>query len=251
MTNTLGLDRFSRGDWGRARVLFEHSLALYRELGATLDSMMPLFGLGALQMARGDWSAGEEALEAHTAIALETGDLRLMHLAQTPLAERDVLEGRPEDGRRRLERVLALPGMSGTGVAAVLPVLAWTYLELGDDRRAEELAASAIARATAEDNQMALVEALRVQGIIRSQQGSFQEACRSFEEGLALLRRMKQYPYLLARLLYDWGSTDLENAEPMRARGRLEEALSIFRRLGARPYIERTERALAELEENW
>jgi hypothetical protein len=60
-----------------------------------------------------------------------------------------------------------------------------------------------------------------------------QEAAAVLEEGLELARSLP-YPYAEARIL-----AELD---------RLEEALAIFRRLGARKDIERTEQELAALE---
>jgi hypothetical protein len=53
-------------------------------------------------------------------------------------------------------------------------------------------------------------------------------------------------PYLEGRILYEWGRMYAAREAPQQAQERLEEALVIFRRLGARPYIERTEQALAD-----
>ena len=41
----------------------------------------------------------------------------------------------------------------------------------------------------------------------------------------------------------------VQKGEPTHARQRLQAALAIFLRLGARPYIERTSKALTELDQ--
>ena len=66
------------------------------------------------------------------------------------------------------------------------------------------------------------------------------------DEGLALARSMP-YPYAEARLLHVHGQLLAVQGEPELARKRLEAALAIFRRLGARKDLERTEQLVATL----
>jgi tetratricopeptide (TPR) repeat protein len=67
-----------------------------------------------------------------------------------------------------------------------------------------------------------------------------------FEEAVSLARSMP-YPYAEARALFEWGKALDEKGEPEKARERLQDALAIFHRLGAKPYIELTEQALNDL----
>jgi hypothetical protein len=55
------------------------------------------------------------------------------------------------------------------------------------------------------------------------------------------------YPYAEARALYERGRLLAKQADREQARPRLAEALGIFRRLGAWPYLERTQQALDAL----
>lgn len=75
-----------------------------------------------------------------------------------------------------------------------------------------------------------LVDALRVQGMVLLNQEQREEADRVFQEGLDVARSLP-YPYAEARILEQMGKT--------------EEALAIFRRLGAEKDSERIEAALA------
>jgi hypothetical protein len=68
----------------------------------------------------------------------------------------------------------------------------------------------------------------------------------AFEEALSLCHAMP-YPYAEARVLYEYGRAHALQGEEEPARQRLEEALAISRRLGERPYVERTKQALADL----
>jgi hypothetical protein len=89
-----------------------------------------------------------------------------------------------------------------------------------------------------------LVDALWVQAMVAIRQGRWEDAERPLEEGLSLARSMP-YPYGEGRLLHAAGEMHVRKGEPEPARQRLEAALAIFRRLGARKDAERVERALA------
>jgi hypothetical protein len=69
------------------------------------------------------------------------------------------------------------------------------------------------------------------------------EAQAALEEDLALVRPMP-YPYAEARLLQVYGMLYIQKGDTAQARERLEAALAIFRRLGARKDVEQTEQLL-------
>jgi hypothetical protein len=88
------------------------------------------------------------------------------------------------------------------------------------------------------------VDALRVQAMVTIRQGHWEEATSALDEGLVLARAMP-YPYAEGRLMHAYGQLHLQKGEPRPARERLEEALAVFRHLGARKDIERVEQAIA------
>ena len=115
--------------------------------------------------------------------------------------------------------------------AMIETMLAWALLEGGEEHRAGTLVGGTVTRGRAQGEKLALPDALRVQGMVFSRQGQHDEAAAALEEGLALARSLPT-PYAEGRILVELG--------------RLEEALVIFRRLGALKDVERTEAALAE-----
>jgi hypothetical protein len=161
------------------------------------------------------------------------------------LAERDLLQGQPAAARARLVPLLGGPRADETDVA-VLVLLAWAQLELGELAEAEQVVAEAIARMRADNNRLDLVDALRLQAMVLTRQERWDEVEQSLEEGLTLARQMP-YPYAEARLLHAYGEMHLKRGEGEAARERLEAALAIFRRLGALWYAKRVERELLEL----
>jgi tetratricopeptide (TPR) repeat protein len=114
---------------------------------------------------------------------------------------------------------------------------------------AAAVAGRAVTRARAEHDRLSLVDALRVQALVATREEHWAEAACALEEGLALARSLP-YPYAEAHLLYAHAEMHTQKGERDAARERLEAALAIFRRLGARKDAERTEQALAMLSQN-
>jgi transposase len=188
-------------------------------------------------------------LEEGLAIAERTGNLFMVQELQRALAERDLLAGHAEQARTRLLPVLGGLRREDWVIPPLLARLAWVQVELGDLTEAEATVAQAIRRAQAMTYRVALADALRVQAMVFTRQHRWLAAAHRLEEGLTLARRMP-YPYAEARLLHVYGLMHAQKGEPERARERLEAALAIFRRLGARKDAERMEQALAKLSQN-
>jgi tetratricopeptide (TPR) repeat protein len=82
--------------------------------------------------------------------------------------------------------------------------------------------------------------------MILARLGRVEQAAAALDEGLALAPALP-YPYGEARLLAVYGRLNAQAGQPEQARDHLAAALAIFRRLGARKDVERTEQALATL----
>ena len=173
-------------------------------------------------------------------------DLHVLRPAYRLLAECDILEGQPETARARLLPLLDRPGLEEWDVTALLPTLAWAHLDLGDPVQAEDTLALAFRRARAGNHRLALAEALRVQALLALRQERWVEAERALDEGLALAEQMP-YPYAEGRLLHLYGRMHGRKGERGPALERLEAALMIFQRLGARRDMEQAQQDLAAL----
>lgn len=241
-----GMVLFSAGAWGEARAQMEEALAAAGPVAASWALPYPAYGLGGLSLAEGHPEAGLAYLQQAIAVAAQTGDWQPLRFVHTALAERDLLEGRPEAARARLEPLLDRAGQQETLVILFLPLLAWAYLDLGDEARAEAAATRAVARAADEPMRLFPVDGRRIQALLALQQRRWQEAMDTIEESLALARAMA-HPYAEAKALYVYGLLHIARGEPEDARAQLEAALSILARLGERPYAARVEGALAAL----
>jgi tetratricopeptide (TPR) repeat protein len=245
-TVTLGTWCFFVGDWAQARTHLERALGLGRAIGAPRVVAPPLVLLGRLCLAEGAWDAASRYLEEGCTIADRGAGFGLLLDAHALLAEREILEGHPDAACVRLAPLLDAAHQEVWGGSYAQATLAWAYLAMGDVATADELVGQAVRRARGEGYRFALLEAQRVQATVAIRQGRWAEAERALEEGLMLARSIP-YPYGEARLLHVYGQLHVAKGEPGPARQRLEAALAIFRRLGARKDAERAEMALTAL----
>jgi tetratricopeptide (TPR) repeat protein len=112
---------------------------------------------------------------------------------------------------------------------------------------AAELVDQGIQHGQERNSALALLDAHRVRAMVQTRQGRWEDAQHSLEDAIALAQHTGD-PYAEARAVYHYGELYRHQGEPEEARPRFEAALAIFRRLGARPYIERTEHILAGLD---
>ena len=231
---------FIRGAWGQAREDAERAAAVDSQLGGSWATAYRLLFLGHLHMATGGWAEAAQALEEAIALTARIGDRNVVRSAHVLLAERDVLEGRPEAACARLTPLLDRPGREEWSATNLLPVLAWAHLELDNVPVAMEVVTQAITRAQAQGYRLALVDALRVQALVATRLGRWDMAAQALEEGLSLARRMP-FPYAEGRLLQVYGQMCRQKGKAGPAQERLQAALTIFQRLGAREDAERVD----------
>jgi class 3 adenylate cyclase/tetratricopeptide (TPR) repeat protein len=240
-----GINGFVMGHWEQAQADFTHAQALVEQVGMSWVSMYAALGQGLVSLARGH-DDGSSYLEEAVALGERTGDLQVLRLAQSALAERDLLAGQPEAARARLEPLLDRPGQQEALVTYLMPFLSWAYLELGDQARAEEMETQCIARARAERIRLALVEALRARALRCLARTDLREAATAAEEALALARSMG-YPYGEAKALYVCGQVYQRQGKSKRAREALTTAHLLLERLRERQYAPRVEHLLVAL----
>jgi tetratricopeptide (TPR) repeat protein len=203
--------------------------------------------LGDLSFHEGDWKEAARWLHEGLDLAISADDLYAIRVIQLRLARLDILEGRPEAAVERLTPLLDRPGFEETLVTPMLAFLAWARLEMGDLDRAEEMIESALRRARREHRQEHLVETLGVRARIFMVQRCWERAEEALYERLALASGMP-YPYARATSLYELGLLSCAIGDPDAARKQLLQAIDIFRQLGAKKDIERTEETLARLD---
>jgi tetratricopeptide (TPR) repeat protein len=241
-----GLLAYVRGDWAQARQDGEQALAVSQEVGPSWISPFPLIVLGLVCFGEGRWEAAAHYLEESVAVGI-VGPFSWTLFAPSILAECDLLEGNAGSARARLAPLLATADQGDADLSLLLAPYAWAQLELGDMAEAAAIISPSIAQAHTQNDRLTLVDALRVQALLAIRQQRWTAAEQALAEGLTLARAMP-YPYAEARLLQVHGQLAAQTGHPALARERLEVALTILRRLGARVEIERTEQALAMLD---
>lgn len=200
--------------------------------------------LGIIRAAMGEPESAAPCLEESVALAEKIPYPEAVRSGHGALAEQELLEGKPEAALARLEPLAERSDREELGIMRLLPYLAWSYLESGDEGRAEEVALEGIERARAQGNRLALVELLRVRGMVLARLRRADEAEGVFQEAVSVARSLR-YPYAEARSLYEWGLMHAGRSETKQGRDRLEEAARIFRKLESRPYLELARKAMA------
>jgi tetratricopeptide (TPR) repeat protein len=262
----LFLNAFVRGDWTVAHERADRVLAVMQSLGPTWKSAFHLVGLAALAVAEGEDELATRYLTECLLVSESTGDVQTFMGAQEILAVQELERHNPQAAKRRLAPLLVdaaqsvddgtpsalaaedLPGYAmGTGIyhaTGLLPLLVRAHLDSGDTAVAAPLVARAIEGAKAAGLRLSLAELKAIDAVRLVQTGHLSEAEAVFDEALSLYHDIT-YPYSEAHVLFDVGHMWEARGDVQRAQAAFQAALDIFRRLGARPRVVRTEEALS------
>jgi tetratricopeptide (TPR) repeat protein len=224
------------GLWDESRAYAEE--ALEQPQAATLGFVVRAarMNLGQVALAQGAWNEARDLLQQ--AEDDSAGPLQMGRYVQAVRATLDIREGRAASAIERLDPLVAQADPDDNDLGAMLPVLALAHVVNGDIEHGRELARRVLDRMP--ENALARAEAWPALGLALYRQDRHEEAVEAFREGVELAHRI-EYPYAEAMSLALWG-------REARSRELLEEALQIFRRLGARKDIEQTEGLLAGIE---
>lgn len=242
------------GDWRQAHADLDWVGDLEEQVIGSWVVAYPLLALGTLCVLEGAWEKAGRYLEEVVALAARTGDMEALRWANVWLAELALREGRPEEIREARDLLAALldrPELREAGwreldVTALLPRLAWAYLELGNTDEATTMAVESVGRAREQGHRIALADALWVRGMVAARQEEWEDAVTALDEGLSVARAMP-YPYAEARVLETYGMMRHARGETGEAREWLNAALAIFARLGACEDAARVEGLVARL----
>lgn len=242
-TATLGQAHYYLGDWEQARRRANESVSILGTLGETWYMAYPLLYIGTVDVAEGKWESAAHHLEEAIKIADRSRDLQALRWAAVPRAELDLVHGRVADAIARLEELRDSPGRQDRDVIFLLSSLAVAYLETGENEEAEAVVSEAIERAAGQELRLFLTDALRVEGMLRARQERWPEAEKTLQRACDLARSMA-YPYAEARALYELGQALVCRGDAEPGRRHLRQALTLFRRLGAQPYVQNTQEIL-------
>jgi tetratricopeptide (TPR) repeat protein len=140
---------FALGQWEQARQNLDQADAFLREAPVSFPLVFLHFDLGLLALAQRQAEEAAEHFRCALVLAEQIKHPYLLFWASSSLADLDLVEGRPEGARARLEPFLDRSSLGAGEQAWVRRQLGWASLELGDLERAEVLLeeASTLARA--------------------------------------------------------------------------------------------------------
>lgn len=239
----LGWHALITGEWQAAEGYVCRLEEVAGSLGTDHPPLVLLLLRGDLALHRGEWERSADDFEEAESVALRTQD-RLWTAVQDKLATHDLATGHPEAALSRMERLGS--HLDSDAAWGRLVDYAEAHLRAGHRQLAEEIAAEALAHYRERDDRLRQAELLRVQGMVLAEQDRWEEAEAAFAEVISRAHRLP-YPYLEGRTLYELGGMLAHRGDPENARCRLDEALMIFRRLGAGKDIAQVEQVLTTL----
>jgi tetratricopeptide (TPR) repeat protein/transcriptional regulator with XRE-family HTH domain len=237
----LGEIAFYTGEWLQTLDYCERASAV---LGAYSHGSVPMWASllrGRVCLSEGQTPKANAYLAEAMALGERTAQAHLLRVARAAPAEAELLAGHALEARQRLVPLVEQSAGSVQKVLWLLPWLAWAQVNVGEMDQAAATLEECIALATAQEDHLVLVDALRIKALLATRRNAWQEAEDALEESLALARPMP-YPYAEAKALWVYGNVEVAREHLTAARARLEQALAICERLGEglyRPHIER------------
>jgi tetratricopeptide (TPR) repeat protein len=243
-----GLLEYHRGDWAAARHWFEQPQKHYGHASRVVTRAYAPIGPGLIRAVTGDLEEGVQYLQKAISICQDEGVPFILHRVQREMAEVELNLGRSAAARMRLQPIVEAPSYEAyNDVTPLLPLLAWACIELGDESQAEALLERAAPQAEAQRHYLALLDVLRVRGLLCIKRQQWQAGREVLDRALTLARAMP-HPYAEAKGLYTTGCLEAASGDPATARQLFTAALTICTQLGERLYAECIERAVSALD---
>jgi tetratricopeptide (TPR) repeat protein/transcriptional regulator with XRE-family HTH domain len=234
------------GDWTGVEPYVDEIMELERQIRGTRSSAL-LASAVWLRLVAGGQASALQALERLADEGAQDGDVALWQFAQAGLAEWDMLQGRGGRAVERYEAVLEDATLESQYRPLLERRLVNAYLECGDMEHAEALSTGWQQEENGLGGTLGRPDWLIVRARLRAAQGRWEEARSDIEEAIDISSRFR-VALMLADTMHAYGQILVQHGEPDMARERFKTAVGMYRHIGAQPYVERTERALAALE---
>jgi tetratricopeptide (TPR) repeat protein len=233
----LGMAHQVAGRFEEARRRKEEALEIFRRMDDIRPVGMMLNSLGETLRLKGNYDAARDRFQEALMIAREAGHRPEQILCLSNLAGAHLGLGEFAEAERLLRESIQLAGPTGYHV---LPE-AYRFLAeacLGQAKNDEALEAALLALTLSRDeNPDHLGNAWRVLGCVAARVGAVEfggetwTAVGCFEESLKVFASAGMDSER-ARILHDWGRYECETGDVEKAQEKLDEAHSIFERLG-------------------
>lgn len=242
--STLGSLAKDRGRISEAEACHRNALELRREARDRAGAITSQHHLASISLEKGDLPAARRGWEEALADAERIGALPLQALVLSKLGEVALSQGKTEEARRRLEEASTLARELDDRrlLSESARSLGLLELELGNAPRAKELCAKALEIAEMAGLRDHVGRALLALGEVHAAtlfdeaKGDGNLAEDYFRRGVDIFRQLGNHSEL-ARGLERFGRHKLERGDTPGGRGLLEEAQSLFARLGVKAEV--------------
>jgi tetratricopeptide (TPR) repeat protein len=239
----LAVADFTQGEWDSARAHLDSAERILRGVPSSWIRSHNTMRSGELNLALGNVQEGLSMVQDGRDMAERDGNMLAECEAAYVLSDHALFSGDRESALSHLEHFLARHAVERDAPEALqtwgLALFARLFAELGDIARALDY----LSRVSDEQIVAHLDSVYSVRAVVAAHEGKWDEAEQHAEEALAFARR-GGFIVSEARLRYFWGLWLARKGDTQRARDRLTKSLSIFRQLGAQPYVERVEQLL-------
>ncbi|HKA89390.1 MAG TPA: tetratricopeptide repeat protein [Haliangiales bacterium] len=242
--STLGSLAKDRGRLSEAEACHRNALELRREARDRAGAITSQHHLASISLEKGDLAAARRGWEEALADAERIGALPLQALVLAKLGEVALSQGKTEEARRRLEEASTLARELDDRrlLSESARSLGLLELELGNAPRARELCAKALEIAEMAGLRDQVGRALLALGEVHAAtlfdeaKGDAGLAEDYFRRGVEIFRQLGNHTEL-ARGLERFGRHKLERGDTPGGRGLLEEAQSLFAKLGVKAEV--------------
>ncbi|HEX3084256.1 MAG TPA: tetratricopeptide repeat protein, partial [Pyrinomonadaceae bacterium] len=249
--NNLGSTLILIGDWDRAQKVLEHALALASEIderGAKVP--MILDSLAELLILRGDCEGARNYLDRAVKISEEHGNKWYAWQPVRTLARYHLMMNEAglalEQAQHALKLGEAIGDRQAIGESRLL--LAEAHLACHDPKKCAVQLELVIENKSDPTSNLAVSgDAQRLRGMLALNEGDNTRAAHHFGRSISIFEMLGDR--YRGALSHHWLGQAYTAGQPERATEHFELALHVFRKLGAHFDIERTEAALAAIED--
>ncbi len=251
--NSLSGAYLGMGDTMKALSLTEDSAILDRKAANIRNLAYSLLARGVIYQALGEWEKSIQYFLKAQDAAQKSDDFFLANGCNGTIGWSNYEKGEFKKAREYLEKWYKALDKVGAKPMKIeySPFLIWTYVELGDFRKAEVLYEKLQEYAIRSKSKWLTIIAETTRAKQLCAQKKWEESINHFKKAFELLKALgtrKWHVHAFARYgLYEFAQVYLDRnhaGDAEKARDLLIEALEIFERMGAKKWIEKTKQKL-------
>jgi adenylate cyclase len=245
------------GDMNKAILLAEESVALDRKTGNMFTLPRSLLALGLAYQILAEWKKSEQYYNEALSVSQKINVFWPMTYGYACLGWLHLNKGEYVRAREHLEKAIEVFGKAGAKNSRMWSsrFLIWTYIELGEIEKARNLLDKLHKFALQVKNKAYIAEADALRAMVFRAQKKWKKSIEHFEKSLKIFESLnaRQWNvYWFTRMvLFEYARVYLERdreGDREKAYKLLDQALELFRKMGAKKDIEKTRSKLTHLE---